>query len=539
MVSGSASTPPRREDDRCCRTRRAVFERDREGTGLDRERVHRDRRAGAGQNPRARPVAFSGRCPARALLARVAGPPRGRHRGSAQGGAAARADRGSARRRGDAGVAAGHRSRHRPARRAPSAAAAEARGLARTTPRRGPGSWPCGASRVGVACGCGRAAPRTGRRKRILDRRGADVEDGPARAPPRQGAPGRGRSPQPHRSTAAWHGSATVPAQPAAHALVRIQRTPRPSAGGVPPLGVPSMAEPLSAAKTACALCGGEGFAFQQREDKGVAVACSCTAQCPACGGQGRLYARDERGYEMVRGCPCGADPRRLSLLTGLRLPPKFLERTLAGYRAYSPAQQRALLRARRFVDEFVPGAAGQRALLFCGPPGTGKTHLLSAMLRNLAARKAVRGRYEEFFLLLSDIRDGFSRGLSSREWLEPLRQVDVLAIDEIGKGGKNRDFEQGVLDEVLSVRYNAGRPTLLATNYPRPGTVGWEFRADGQSAENLEQRVGPRIYSRLHEMCDLIDVVGDDQREVQHDARQARDSAADGPARGAGPARS
>jgi len=298
------------------------------------------------------------------------------------------------------------------------------------------------------------------------------------------------------------------------------------------------MVEPLAVAKPVCAVCGGEGFTFQQREDKGVAVACACTEQCSVCHGQGRLYDRDDRGYEVLRGCACGADPRRLALLTGLRLPPKFLERTLQGYRAYSPAQQRALLRARRFVDEFVPGAAGQRALLFCGPPGTGKTHLLCAMLRNLAARKAVRGRYEEFFLLLSDIRDGFSRGLSSREWLEPLRQVDVLAIDEIGKGGKNRDFEQGVLDEVLSVRYNAGRPTLLATNYPRPGTVGWEFRADGQSAENLEQRVGPRIYSRLHEMCDLIDVVGDDQREVQHDARQARDSAADGPARGAGPAR-
>jgi DNA replication protein DnaC len=278
------------------------------------------------------------------------------------------------------------------------------------------------------------------------------------------------------------------------------------------------MAEPPSAAKTACALCGGEGFAFQQRDDKGMAVACSCTAHCPACRGQGRLYARDERGYEVVRGCACGADPRRLSLLTGLRLPPKFLERTIAGYRAYSPAQQ--------------------RALLFCGPPGTGKTHLLSGMLRELAAKKGVRGRYEEFFLLLSDIRDGFSRGLSSREWLEPLRQVDVLAIDEIGKGGRNREFEQGILDEVLSVRYNAGRPTLLATNYPRPGTVGWEFKADAQSAENLEARVGPRIYSRLHEMCDLIDVVGDDQREVQHDARQARDSATDGLARGPRPAR-
>jgi DNA replication protein DnaC len=299
------------------------------------------------------------------------------------------------------------------------------------------------------------------------------------------------------------------------------------------------MAEPQPAVKPACADCQGEGFLFRQRDDRVVAVACACTAKCPSCRGQGRLYARDTRGYEVLRGCTCGADPRRLSLLTGLRLPPKFLGRTLAGYRAYSPSQQRALLRARRFVDEFVPGATGQRALLFCGPPGTGKTHLLAAMLRELAAAKGVRGRYEEFFLLLSDIRDGFSRGLSSREWLEPLRQVDVLAIDEIGKGGKNREFEQGVLDEVLSVRYNAGRPTLLATNYPRPGTVEWEFRADGQAAENLEQRLGPRICSRLHDMCDLIDVLGPDQREVQHDARQARDGAADGPARGPRPARS
>jgi DNA replication protein DnaC len=290
------------------------------------------------------------------------------------------------------------------------------------------------------------------------------------------------------------------------------------------------MPQPVTASVPACAQCAGEGFLFQQREGAGVAVACACTAQCPSCHGQGRLYVRDDRGYEVLRGCSCGADPRRLSLLTGLRLPPKFLDRTLAAYRAYSAAQQRALLRARRFVDEFVPGAAGQRALLFCGPPGTGKTHLLAAMLRELAAKKGVRGRYEEFFLLLSDIRDGFSRGLSSREWLEPLRQVDVLAIDEIGKGGKNRDFEQGVLDEVISVRYNAGRPTLLATNYPRDGTTEWQFKGDGQVAENLEQRVGPRVYSRILEMCDAVDVVSSDHRKDQHEARGAAESVARGP---------
>jgi DNA replication protein DnaC len=297
------------------------------------------------------------------------------------------------------------------------------------------------------------------------------------------------------------------------------------------------MADAVQKENPQCAQCGGEGFGFQLQKGKAAALACACTRSCAACHGAGRLYLKDDRGYEVLRGCACGADPRRLSLLSGLRLPLKFLDRTLALYRAYSPAQQRALLRARRFVDEFVPGASGQRALLFCGPPGTGKTHLLTGMLRELAAKKSVRGRYEEFFLLLSDIRDGFSRGLSSREWLEPLREVHVLAIDEIGKGGKNRDFEQGILDEIISVRYNAGRPTLFATNYPRPGAT-WKFAADGEPGETLEQRVGPRIFSRLHEMCDLIEVTGPDQREVQHDARHARDESADGALRGPRPAR-
>ena len=79
------------------------------------------------------------------------------------------------------------------------------------------------------------------------------------------------------------------------------------------------MAEPQPSAKPVCDLCLGEGFTFRQREDRAVAVACACTAQCPFCHGQGRLYAKDQRGYEVLRGCSCGADPRRRSPARALR----------------------------------------------------------------------------------------------------------------------------------------------------------------------------------------------------------------------------
>src|SRR5438445_1685504 len=369
---------------RHCRTPRATcFLARARGSLLEGKRVHRGHRAGAFERPWPRTPAFARRRAARALLARGGGAACCGDRGGAKSRAPAHPQQ-RARCRGDDAVAAGPRAGAQSTLRAPHADARRAEGTVRAAPRRHALPGPGVASGMGIARRPRRAAARGGRRRWILDGGGARAQSGAARASPLGRPRGRLRAALAYRSASAGDDAAPLPAQPAAHALVGNQRAPRPSAPRVPPLGAGSMVEPVPAAQPVCTLCGGEGFTFQQLEDRGVAVACSCTRNCASCHGQGRLYARDERGYEVLRGCGCGADPRRLSLLTGLRLPTKFLNRTLAGYAGISPDQKIALARAHRFVDEFVPCASGQRALLFCGPPGSGTTHLPAAVLRDL-----------------------------------------------------------------------------------------------------------------------------------------------------------
>ncbi|MHB1846311.1 MAG: ATP-binding protein, partial [Deltaproteobacteria bacterium] len=156
------------------------------------------------------------------------------------------------------------------------------------------------------------------------------------------------------------------------------------------------------------------------------------------------------------------------------------------------------------------------------GRPGTGKTHLLCAALQHLTLERGIPCRYVEVSFLFSEIREAFNRQISALVAVGPLAEVELLAIDEIGKG-RGSDFEKDTLDELLGRRYNADRTTLFATNCPiafqpiaqsdgfaRPAEVAREAAA----SQELRQKIGDRSFSRLAEMTDILQVEGTDRRQ-------------------------
>ena len=91
-----------------------------------------------------------------------------------------------------------------------------------------------------------------------------------------------------------------------------------------------------------------------------------------------------------------------------------------------------------------------------------------------------------------------------------------MLGIDELGKG-RMTDWELSVIDELVSRRYNAMACTLGTTNFlPGPPKGALTGTPDGRHAQTLGDRVGQRVYSRLREMGEFIEVGGADYREFK-----------------------
>jgi len=271
-----------------------------------------------------------------------------------------------------------------------------------------------------------------------------------------------------------------------------------------------------------CHRCDGLGVVFRPAGSTVEAAVCECSERCRTCGDARYLFERDAAAREIARMCDCERRRVRVRLYNEARVPAKYADAVL-NERYRDRHNQEAFHTLRLFLSEY---QRGHKGLLVMGPPGTGKTWLVAAFIRELVFQHGVPVVFRDFFHLLSDLRSGYSNDTPESQLIDPLVAVEVLVIDELGKG-RNTPWEQNILDVIISQRYNNRKTTIFTSNYTdsRRTTLAESFRPkDAPSArreeleikDTLPERVGSRIYSRLKEMCDFIPLVGPDRRDLE-----------------------
>lgn len=261
-----------------------------------------------------------------------------------------------------------------------------------------------------------------------------------------------------------------------------------------------------------CERCHGSGVIhLEVGSETAMAEVCRCKLPCTLC--HGSQYVIEVRnGYEVAAPCSCQALSTRVRLFNEARLPAGYGLKTIPGFVDQGGGNQGEIkTKLARYQARF--DDATERGLVLVGQPGVGKTHLVCGLIHYFTLELGIACRFVDFFHLTDRIRGTFDKGddESQASLIRPLVDVPVLVIDELGKG-QGTAWEQTVIDQLISRRYNAGRLVFATTNFmPEAWLDASSDRV--KTAVGLEERVGPRIYSRLAEMSDFLLVAGPDHR--------------------------
>lgn len=166
-------------------------------------------------------------------------------------------------------------------------------------------------------------------------------------------------------------------------------------------------------------------------------------------------------------------------------IPERFHTRTLESYNARSEGQKRALDFATSYAAEFSRSGISGRSAIFCGKPGTGKTHLAAGIgLKVMAGNGLVL--FTTVQRMVRRVKDAWRKDATESESdvIRLLVEPDLLILDEIGVQF-GTEFEKNLMFDILNERYEKRRPTLLLSNL---------MPAD------VKLFLGERVYDRLRE---------------------------------------
>lgn len=139
-----------------------------------------------------------------------------------------------------------------------------------------------------------------------------------------------------------------------------------------------------------------------------------------------------------------------------------------------------------------------RKGLYIHGGVGTGKTHIAYTLYANMNKIKRY-GMFKNMAELLREMRLDIGRQNVDKSFIEEklMEYNGLLFLDDVGSE-RMTEWVEETFYLIINKRYENMLPIIFTSNL---------------SIQDLANRVGDRIASRIVEMCDIISIDGNDKR--------------------------
>ena len=187
------------------------------------------------------------------------------------------------------------------------------------------------------------------------------------------------------------------------------------------------------------------------------------------------------------------AEVKAVGLATALKenLGKRYIHASLDQYRIYHRNQEQVVEMCRDIADSIDKFVADGRNIILYGSVGTGKDHLVAALLL-IAARAGFQCKWLNGIQLYGSLRDRMNESRSEQAMIRDLLAPSVLAIsDPLPPVGELSAWRIEFMYRLINERYVSMKSTWLTINATSP--------------VDAEEKLSTPVWDRLQEMGEIV----------------------------------